>query len=79
MMKTVSFNVRRRFAKTAFACIVATLFFVLGVAAFGDAQTAANLREAGIIIAPIVLCLAGVIAQYAHLVYKTDNPNVPKD
>lgn len=67
------FKVRRRFAIAAFALIGITLLSALAIAAFGEQGTAQNLREAGVIISPIIICLTGVIAQYAHLVFKQDN------
>ncbi|KZZ71501.1 hypothetical protein A3765_28425 [Oleiphilus sp. HI0130] len=72
-MKQLSFAVRRRFAKVSFFVLIATLFAVLGAAFFGEPQTANNLREAGIIIAPIIICLTTLVAQYSYLVYKTDS------
>ena len=77
-MKTQQFAVRRRFAKTAFAVLIFTLFFCLWIAYAGDAQAASNLREAGIIVAPIIVCFAALIAQYAHLVSQADNQNANK-
>lgn len=72
MAKLQSFNVRRRFAKASFASILFTLASCLAIAAFGDEGAANRLLQAGAIIGPIVVCLTGVIGQYAHLVYKTD-------
>lgn len=71
-MKTDMFKVRRRFAKASFVSVLITLFSCLLIAAFGGPLAAANLKEAGIIIVPIIVCLTGVIGQYAHLVYKQD-------
>jgi hypothetical protein len=75
-MKTAQFTVRRRIAKTSFAAILITLFWCLSIAAWGDEGSAARLREAGLIIAPICLFLTGLIGQYAHMVFKTDQPTV---
>ena len=71
-----TFKVRRRFAQLAFLAILVTLASCLLIAFFGDADSANRLREAGIIIAPIIVCLTGVIGQYAHLVFKQDNRHV---
>jgi len=72
-MKTIQFRVRRKFAKVSFVAILLTLVACLLIVVFGDKNTAANLREAGIIIAPIIVCLTVNIGLYMKLVSDADN------
>jgi len=66
------FTVRRRFAKVSFWSVVATLFICLAIVVLGDEQTAKNLHEAGIIIAPIVIALIANVSHYMKLVSDAD-------
>jgi hypothetical protein len=75
-MQSPSFKVRRRFAKAGFAALLITLFSCLLIVVFGDAATAKNLHEAGIIIAPIVVCLTANISHYMKLVADADSSQV---
>lgn len=66
------FRVRRRMAKAAFFVLVTIVYTVLYVALTGGPDVASNLRECGIIIAPIIVCFTGVIVHYSHQVTKHD-------
>ena len=71
-MLSPSFTVRRNFAKASFWVLNLTLFICLSIVIFGPAETSNNLHEAGIIIAPIIVCLTGIVAQYMKLVSDAD-------
>jgi len=66
------FLIRRTMAVCAFIAIILTLFLCLGIAVIADEQMAKNLREIGLIVGPIIVCLTANITHYAQLVHKTD-------
>ena len=66
------FKLRRSLAICAFIGILLIITIVLCGAVFGAATVGSNLAAATGIISPAMVCLTGVIGQYAHTVYKTD-------
>lgn len=66
------FRLRRRLAVASFYIIVATLAVVIAVAFFGGKHVSSNLSAATGIISPIIVCLTGLVMQYAYQVQKSD-------
>ncbi len=71
MLKT-HFKLRRRWASIAFYTLVATLALVLAMVFFGDETVGQNLTQAAGVVSPILVCLTGLVAQYAYQVQRDD-------
>ena len=67
------FKVRRRWAAISFYTVIAIVAATYAIVVLGDDQTSKNLREAGIIIAPIVVCLIANVSHYMKLVSDADD------
>lgn len=67
------FNKRRKWAAISFYTVLLIVLTTFGIVIFGDEQTSKNLREAGIIIAPIVVCLIANVSHYMQLVSNDDS------
>ena len=66
-------KIRRRMAVTAFVCVIATLFTVLGMSFYGKEVVGDNLQKASGIFIIIIPCLVGIVMQYAFDSQRNDS------
>jgi len=64
--------IRRRMAVSSFISIIVVLFLMLIMCFFGTEQVGENLLKASGIVSPILICLTGIIVQYAHSAHQND-------
>lgn len=76
MSKISKMVVRRRMAIASFVSILAVLFGTMVMSYYGTALVGENLLKATGIISPILVCLTGLIVQYAHTSHQHDKINL---
>lgn len=73
------FALRRKWAQQAWNWIRSTLVAVIVIAIVCEAEQVDNLVKLAFIITPILLCMTGIIVQYAQLVYSADKNKKDKE